>query len=314
VGTEGQLLEAARAGDSVAFGQLVNPWRGEIQAYCYRMLGSLHDAEDAMQEALVRAWRGLDKFELRDSIRPWLYKIATNRCLTLLENRAKRELPTDDPAGEPTWLEPYPFDPESRYVAREGIELAFVAALQHLSGLQRAVLVLREVLGFTAQEVADQLDTTVAAVNSALQRARKMVPAKGDPIDVSDPDVRKLADDYASAWERNDVDAIIAMLAEDARYSMPPLPEWYLGHEAIREFLLRGPMTVRWRFRQVVANGQLAFGTYMWNDERDCFAPAGLDLLTIEDSKITGVTAFLRTDFSLYGLPASVSKDSPQRR
>jgi RNA polymerase sigma-70 factor (TIGR02960 family) len=308
VGTEGQLLEAARAGDSAAFGQLVDPWRDEIQAYCYRMLGSLHDAEDAMQEALVRAWRGLDKFQLRDSIRPWLYRIATNRCLTLLESRAKRELPTDDPTGEPAWLDPYPFDPESRYVAREGIELAFVAALQHLSGLQRAVLVLREVLGFTAQEVAGQLDTTVPAVNSALQRARKMVPATGDPVDVNDPEVRKLADDYANAWERDDVDAIIAMLAEDARYSMPPLPEWYLGHEDIRAFLLRAPMTMRWRFRQVVANGQVAFGTYMWNDERGCFVQGGLDVLTIRGSKITEVTAFLQADFGRFGLPATVSE------
>jgi RNA polymerase sigma-70 factor (TIGR02960 family) len=304
VGDEGQLLAAARAGDSDAFGQLVAPWRGEIQAYCYRLLGSLHDAEDVLQEALVRAWRALDRYEDRGSVRPWLYKIATNRCLTLLETRAKRELPTDDPVGEPTWLEPYPFDPEARYVAREGIELAFVAALQNLSGLQRAVLVLREVLGFSAQEVADLLDTTVASVNSALQRARKVVPT--EPIDLSDPDVQKLADVYAAAWERGDVDSIVALLAEDAKFSMPPLPEWYQGLADVREFLIRGPMRAQWQLRRTMANGQIAFGTYMWHDDKACYLPAGIDVLTIRGSKVAEVTAFLRMDFGLFGLPARI--------
>jgi RNA polymerase sigma-70 factor (ECF subfamily) len=307
------LLDAARSGDADAFETLVAPHRPELQAHCYRMLGSLHDAEDAVQESLVRAWRGIGGLDERGFVRAWLYKIATNRCLTALERRGRRELPADlragPPAGDIEWLEPYPDpSPEAAVLARESVELAFVAALQHLSGVQRAVLILRDVLGFSAAEVAGQLDTSSAAVNSALQRARRVIDS-GAPTqqavlrELGDAATAALVTRWADAWQAGDVEAIIALLADDARYSMPPHPEWYRGRRDIRAFLVGGPLQSQWRFRPTTANGQLAFGTYLWDEAAGQFVPGGLDVLTIRSGLVSEVTAFLTADLTRFGLP-----------
>jgi RNA polymerase sigma-70 factor (TIGR02960 family) len=264
----------------------------------------VHDAEDLVQESLVRAWRGLSGFDGRGPIRPWLYRIATNRALTWLSGRRRRELPADlTPGAEPLWLEPWPAgSTESTYVARESVELAFVAALQRLPARQRAALLLCEVLGFPARDAAETLEMSTAAVTSALQRARRALdrgPAQPPP---ESTEVRRLAARYAAAWEAGDVDAIVAMLAADARYAMPPLPEWYAGRDAIRAFLA-GPLAYRWRFLPTTANGQLAFGTYRWEGGK--WVWTGLDVLTLRDGEVAEVVAFLTADPEIFGLPMS---------
>jgi RNA polymerase sigma-70 factor (ECF subfamily) len=310
------LLIAARSGDASAFERLVGPHRSELLAHCYRMLGSVHDAEDALQESLLRAWRNVDTLDERGFVRAWLYKIATNRCLTSIERRQRRELPTAVLSGavetEISWLEPYPdVSPEAQFLDRENVELAFVAALQHLSAVQRAALILRDVLGFSAAEVANLLDTSTAAVNSALQRAHKVVDSPAisqqEVLRQLGPErVDEIVTRWTKAWHTRDIDAIVSMLADDARYSMPPLTQWYHGLADIRAFLLEGPLQSRWRFLPTTANGQLAFGTYLWDDDADAYVPGGLDVLTIRDGRVAEIVAFLSADLTEFGLPAKL--------
>ncbi len=268
----------------MTFEDLAGPLRGELLAHCYRMLGSLHDAEDAVQETFLRAWKAFPDLADPGGLRPWMYRIATNRCLTMLERRGRRELPADPSGGEPLWLEPLP-----DALTGISVELAFVAALQHLAPRPRAALLLREVLGFSAAETAGLLDTTVAAVNSAVQRARKVLPVTGA---APDPSAREAAAAYRAAWEAGDVDAIVGMLAADAKFSMPPLPEVYHGAAAIRAFLLDGPARHRWRFLPTRANGRPAFGTYLLSPGGR-FEAASVDVVTFRDAKVTSVVSFL---------------------
>jgi RNA polymerase sigma-70 factor (ECF subfamily) len=324
-------LAAARAGDEDAYRLLIEPYRRELHAHCYRMLGSVHDADDALQDVLVSAWRGLSRFEGRSSLRTWLFKIATNTSLKLIERRPKRVLPIDvvpawhspsaiegEPLIEAAWLEPYPDEalglndgfagPESRYEQRESVELAFIAALQHLSARHRAVLILREVLGFSAVEVADMLETTVASVNSALQRARKAaderLPEQSQQAtlrSIGDQQLRELVASYMDALERGDVQAVVAMLTEDATWSMPPRPSWFAGHESIAGFLVRGPLSgaLTWRHVPTRANGQAAVGCYILNAESGIYELKVIDVLSFEGARIKAITAFLTS-----GVPA----------
>jgi RNA polymerase sigma-70 factor (ECF subfamily) len=288
------------------------------------MLGSVHDAEDALQESMLRAWRGLARFEGRSSLRSWLYTIATNTSLNLIGRRPTRVLPIDYgpstdphdgigmPLAETVWTEPFPDEglrledtlagPDARYELRESVELAFVAALQHLPANQRAVLILREVLGFSAQETAESLETTVASVNSALQRARKTaderLPDQSQQETLrtlGDERVREVVEGYMDAMGRGDVDAVVGMLAEDAAWSMPPLAAWFRGHEALDGFLRFGPLSGDWRWRHVPAhaNGQAAVGSYCWHAGEGSYLPFALDVLTLEGERIKEITSFI---------------------
>jgi RNA polymerase sigma-70 factor (ECF subfamily) len=336
--TEGEVLLAAQAGDEDAYGQLIAPLRAELHAHCYRMLGSNADAEDAVQEALVRAWRGLPGFEARSSVRSWLYRIATNVCLNLSERSSRRVLPVDfGPAADPhdarrvpisesVWVEPFHMgsstapdanSPETRYDDKESVELAFVAALQFLPASQRATLILRDVLGYSAAETAAMLETTAASVNSALQRAHKAVddrlPGQSQQATlraVGNEEVARLAERYIDAWHRSDVSALVALLVDDAVLSMPPLPEWYMGSSAIAQFLGRRPMgeTNRWRVLRTESNAQLAFANYLWDAQHHLYAPHGLTLVTLRGSKIADLISYLDPNlFARFGLPESLA-------
>jgi RNA polymerase sigma-70 factor, ECF subfamily len=331
------LLDAARGGDQDAFGRLVEGHRAELQAHCYRMLGSIPDAEDALQETLLRAWRALPGFEGRSSLRSWLYAIATNACLKAIERRPARVLPIDygpaaDPhegPGEPllesVWVEPYPDDalgledslaaPEARYEQREAVELAFIASLQHLPARQRAVLILRDVLGFSAGEVAGMLETSPDAVYSTLQRAHKSVderlPERSQQETLralGDDGVREIVERFVDAWEHSDVDAVAALLTEDATMEMPPMPTWYRGREAIVDFLRGWPLSVEGRFRMLPtrANGQPALANYLWDRDAELFLPHGMTVLTLRGDRIAEFTSFLEPELpERFGLPGA---------
>jgi RNA polymerase sigma-70 factor (ECF subfamily) len=329
-----ELLEAARSGDEDAFGRLVEPYRPQLHAHCYRMLGSLHDADDALQDTLLRGWRGLSGFDHRRPLRPWLYKIATNACLDLIKRRSKRVLPVDhgpsarpdegpgEPLIETAWLEPYPGDgleladgaalPAARYEQREAVELAFVAALQHLPARQRAVLILRDVLDFPAHEVAESLKTTTASVNSALQRARKTVdervPSRSQQPDrrsLDDEQMRGVLEAYVDAWQRRDVEAIVALLAEDATLAMPPFGTWWRGRDDIAGYLERVlPICPEARSVPTRANGRPAIAWYLWDERQTSFVATSIDLPTLHGARVKDIVAFVNPElFARFGLP-----------
>ena len=298
----------------------MGPYRAELHTHCYRMLGSVHDAEDALQDALLRAWKGLPSFEGRSSVRSWLYTVVTNAALDLARRRPRSVLEPYPDRLLGDLLEP---SPEAMHEQRESLELAFVVALQQLPPLQRAVLILREVMGFSAAEISGQLGTSVPSVTSALQRARVTVqarrPARSQQATLSalgDERTRAIAHRYADAIERGDADTLISMLTQDATWSMPPTPVWYQGHAALREWLLREPLQVRWRHQATRANGQLALGCYLPDPATGRFSPAVLDVLTLDGDRIAAVTAFLYHEapreppadaFARFGLPAELS-------
>jgi RNA polymerase sigma-70 factor (TIGR02960 family) len=328
------ILVRARSGDADAFRELVDPYRSELQVHCYRILGSLQDAEDLLQETLLAAWRGLGRFQGRASLRAWLYRIATNRCLNALRDRGRRpqELPPMAQPPEPTrlsepiWLEPYPDvllegvvdtapGPEARYETREAIGLAFMTALQHLPPRQRAALVLRDVLGFRTTEVAGMLGSTEASAKGALQRARATlearIPAGGRelaPLPHSRRE-RAVVGRFADAVEGGDTDAIVALLAEDAWLTMPPEPYEYQGHAAIAAFLDDRPALRGGRLRLVPtrANGQPAFGCYVPDPRAAIVRAYGLLVLTLEGDRISAITWFGdRGVFPRFGLPRTL--------
>jgi RNA polymerase sigma-70 factor, ECF subfamily len=314
------LLDAAKRRDRDAFQQLVEPYRPELRLHCYRMLGSLDDAEDLVQETFLRAWRAVDRFEGRASARSWLYRIATNASLNALASRAsaRRVLPeavrppaVETPRGEPVteipWLEPYPDaalegvpdaapGPDARYEMREAVQLAFVAAIQHLSPRQRAVLLLRDVMGWSAAETAQILDASVRSVNSALLRARATIERRfpdGRPglQSAHDERQRELLDRYLRVWEAADVDGLVALLREDAVVAMPPWPHWYQGRDAIRAFFASiwppgGPRASHPRLVPTGANAQPAFAMYLPDGRRGTLEAQGIEVLTIRQGAI----------------------------
>ncbi|MFD6532963.1 sigma-70 family RNA polymerase sigma factor [Streptomyces sp. NPDC060184] len=326
----------ADAAEAVSVESRLEGHRVELTGYCYRMLGSAFEAEDAVQDTMVRAWRNFEKFEGRSSLRSWLYRIATNVCLDMLTAGNKRARPVDlsgptplaqaalNPLPENTWLEPMPdgrvlpsaADPAEAAVARESVRLAFVAALQHLPPKQRVVLILREVLAWKAAEVAELLDTSVASVNSALQRARATLAEAGergpDTADPLDEEQRKLLERYVAAFEGYDMKALTALLHEDAVMTMPPFDLWLRGHDDITGFMLSiGAGCAGSRLVATAANGTPAFAHYKPNPDGPGFVPWAVQIIDIEDGAITGMHCFLDTPrwFPLFGLPDTLDAD-----
>ena len=327
-------LTRARAGDQAAFEELTAPYRRELQLHCYRILGSVQDAEDLLQETLLAAWRGLSGFEERASLRAWLYRIATNRCLNARRDSARRptEVPMEFPdmpkptrMAEPLWLEPYPDalldgvpdvapGPDSRYELKESVALAFVTGLQHLPASQRAVVVLREVLGFQAAEVAEMLDTTAPSVNSTLQRARATLESRGAvprerAMLPTGPAERALAGRFAEAFEQADIDTLVTLLSDDVEITMPPEPLVYEGVDAVAAFL-RDRLVGSSRRRKLVmtrANGQPAFAYYLADAHGEVGHCLGVIVMTLRGDRIVGLTRFGDSGFlPAFGLPRTI--------
>jgi RNA polymerase sigma-70 factor (ECF subfamily) len=312
-------LALARAGDGEAFRELVDPHRRELQAHCYRILGSVQDAEDVLQEALLAAWRSIGRFDGR-SLRAWLYRITTNHCLNYLRGEARRPQPGRPEqgwSGDPWWLEPYPGDlddltpgPESRYDARESIALSFVAGLQQLPPQQRAVLVLRDVLGFSAAETAGILGTTATAVNSALVRARAALPSDLSPQEVpipTEPAEAAVVERFVSAFQRFDLPELVALLTDDARLTMPPEPACHRGPEPIARFLLEIHQGQELRFLPTRANGQPAVVLYLPDPHAPVWRFCGLIVFTLRGGKVRGLTKFAgQVSLSRFGFPRTL--------
>ncbi len=312
-------LAAAREGDHAAFTRLIAPIRGPLHAHCYRMLGSVHDADDAVQEALLRAWRGLHAFEGRSSVRTWLFTVATRVCLDLSTARARRALPIDlspaselvdleaQPSTEIAWITPYPdTDPTQHALRRESLELAFIAALQHLPGNQRAALLLADVLGFSAAEIAGVMSTTATSVNSALSRARRTLVARDlraeepwstEPAD--DGGLRRLAAQFAVALETGDLDTFVSLLTDDVTWTMPPLTTWYQGVAAVAAFAHEVPMTrcPSWRHTLLTVNGgQPAIAFYLGADPVADHMAWAIAVLETRSSRIASITSFIEPE------------------
>jgi RNA polymerase sigma-70 factor, ECF subfamily len=334
---ETDLLARARTGDEAAYRRLVDRYRAPLHAHCYRMLGSVEDADEALQDALFGAWQGLARFEGRSSLRRWLFTITTHACLRLGARRSRRVTPIDfgppssplDPIPSPvdraTWMEPYPDDvigldrglasPAAKLEERESIELAFVAALQHLPASQRAALILCDVIGFSAAEAAETLETSVAAVQSAIQRARATVEARRPATTqeavrraMGEASHRALVARFVQAWTDRDVDAIVAMLAEDAVFTMPPLPMWFRGREHIGAFFANRVFALEWRFVATSASNQPAIAGYGWVAERVRFEMDVLNVIDLREGRVAALTSFLLGPErgARFGLPASI--------
>jgi RNA polymerase sigma-70 factor (TIGR02960 family) len=326
-----ELIDRARYGDETAFQELVGPYQRELQVHCYRILGSVADAEDALQETLVTAWRSLRQFEGRASVRTWMYRIATTRCLNILRSASRRpamtlpqgvEPPEPSRLGEVVWLEPYPdllleelpdasAGPEARYEAREAMSVAFVTALQLLPPRQRAALILRDVLDFPASEVAAMLDTTEQSVTSALKRARatlsRELPSADQepPPPPGSPAERELVARLVAAFEAADVDGIVALMTQDAWMRMPPVPLEYQGRELVGEFFATVAFRQGRRYRLVPtrANGQPAFAVYLRDPVNDVTRAFGLMVATLAGDRISVLTRFDNSAMTHFGLP-----------
>lgn len=325
-------LEAAKRGDTAAFDKLVASHRRQLQAHCYRMMGSVHDAEDLAQEALLRAWRGIGAFEGRSSFRTWLYRVTTNTCLDALRQRAPRILPTsaghaiqhagqmEGPTSPTLWLEPFPdaalptedAGPEATLTTKQSVSLAFLHVLQQLPPKQRAVLLLREVLGFSAGETAEVLELTVAAVNSALQRARETLDGSPPPLDQDvTPNQEALLGRYLGAWQTGDIPGLVAVLKQDARLSMPPLAAWFQGRDvigrALGDMVLTPGSSGVFTLVPTRANGLPAFGVYRLHRESNQRVGEALHVLLLEDGAVEEIVAFLDPRlFARFGLPAAL--------
>ncbi len=321
-------LARARAGDNDAFSELTAPYRRELHVHCYRILGSVQDAEDLLQETLLSAWQALDRFDGR-SLRAWLYRIATNRCLNYLRDTSRRPKVTNmpefsgaSPSDEPWWLEPYPdalmddiaLAPEARYDARESIALSFVSGLQRLPTQQRAALVLRDVMGFSASEIAEMLDSTPASVNSALQRARARVEQLETPDGVprarSEHEAR-VVDQFVESFQRGDLEGVIALLSEDAKFTMPPEPVEFRGPRAIAEFLRsRGFWGQGLKLVPTRANNQPAYGYYLPDPNANIHRASGILVLSVRADRISAMTRFGdRSLLARFGLPRTMPSD-----